>query len=214
VETPAFRPGRKRRFTSPEVSAVSDSVFVCPATGSSPTPAQEAVLRDHCGHARYVWNLAVEQHSWWHPGRKSAPGLPAAVPAAHPGPGGAPVAGRRLPHGAAAGAAGLRPGDGRVLRPAEPGRAAVVAQGRAARGIPDNRAARAAMGPGAAQPENRPGLGAQSRMGPVPLVPQDAKSYRGTRDRDIAAGHAVTARGGDGVARPVNREPQLLLQSA
>ena len=31
---------------------------------------------------------------------------------------------------------------------------------------------------------------------------------------NIAAGHAVTARGGDGVARPVNREPQLLLQSA
>ena len=39
-----------------------------------PTHAQEAVLRDHCGHARYVWNLAVEQHSHWHPGRKSAPG--------------------------------------------------------------------------------------------------------------------------------------------
>ena len=39
-----------------------------------PTPAQEAVLRDHCGHARYVWNLAVEQHSHWHPGRTSAPG--------------------------------------------------------------------------------------------------------------------------------------------
>jgi transposase len=32
--------------------------------------------------------------------------------------------------------------------------------------------------------------------------------------RNIAAGHAVTARGGNGVARPVNREPQLLLQSA
>jgi transposase len=32
--------------------------------------------------------------------------------------------------------------------------------------------------------------------------------------RNIAAGHAVTARGGDGVARPVNREPQLLLRSA
>jgi putative transposase len=32
--------------------------------------------------------------------------------------------------------------------------------------------------------------------------------------KNIAAGHAVTARGGDGVARPVNREPQLLLQSA
>jgi putative transposase len=39
-----------------------------------PTPAQEAVLRDHCAHARYVWNLAVEQHSHWHPGRKGAPG--------------------------------------------------------------------------------------------------------------------------------------------
>jgi transposase len=39
-----------------------------------PTPAQQAVLRDHCGHARYVWNLAVEQHSHWHPGRKGAPG--------------------------------------------------------------------------------------------------------------------------------------------
>ena len=39
-----------------------------------PTPAQEAVLRDHCGHARYVWNLAVEQHAHWHPGRKAAPG--------------------------------------------------------------------------------------------------------------------------------------------
>jgi putative transposase len=39
-----------------------------------PTPAQEAVLRSHCGHARYVWNLAVEQHRHWHPGRPSAPG--------------------------------------------------------------------------------------------------------------------------------------------
>ena len=39
-----------------------------------PTPAQEAVLRGHCAHARYVWNLAVEQHSHWYPGRTSAPG--------------------------------------------------------------------------------------------------------------------------------------------
>jgi putative transposase len=39
-----------------------------------PTPAQDAVLREHCAHARYVWNLAVEQHSCWRPGRKSAPG--------------------------------------------------------------------------------------------------------------------------------------------
>ncbi|MEU7862620.1 transposase [Nonomuraea sp. NPDC049141] len=40
-----------------------------------PTPAQEAALAVHCGHARFVWNLAVEQHAHWKPGRKSAPGL-------------------------------------------------------------------------------------------------------------------------------------------
>ena len=26
----------------------------------APTPGQEAALRRHCAHARYVWNLAVE----------------------------------------------------------------------------------------------------------------------------------------------------------
>src|SRR3984885_6080716 len=41
-----------------------------------PTLAQEAVLRDHCSHARYVWNLAVEQHAHWRPGRRNAPGYP------------------------------------------------------------------------------------------------------------------------------------------
>jgi putative transposase len=41
-----------------------------------PTPAQEAVLRDHCAHARYMWNLAVEQHAHWRPGRAGAPGFP------------------------------------------------------------------------------------------------------------------------------------------
>jgi putative transposase len=39
-----------------------------------PTPAQEDVLLEHCVHARYVWNLAVEQRSWWQPGRP-APGF-------------------------------------------------------------------------------------------------------------------------------------------
>jgi putative transposase len=34
-----------------------------------PTPTQEEVLLGHCAHARYVWNLAVEQRSWWQPGR-------------------------------------------------------------------------------------------------------------------------------------------------
>src|SRR6266702_6998093 len=40
-----------------------------------PSPAQEAVLRDHCAHARYVVSLAVEQHSHWRPGRAGAPGF-------------------------------------------------------------------------------------------------------------------------------------------
>jgi IS605 OrfB family transposase len=39
-----------------------------------PTPAQEAGLLEHCAHARFVWNLAVEQHRHWRPGRAGAPG--------------------------------------------------------------------------------------------------------------------------------------------
>jgi putative transposase len=38
-----------------------------------PTPAQQAVLLEHCRHARFVWNLAVEQQQFWQPGRR-APG--------------------------------------------------------------------------------------------------------------------------------------------
>ncbi|WP_433358807.1 RNA-guided endonuclease InsQ/TnpB family protein [Streptosporangium sp. CA-115845] len=40
-----------------------------------PSRAQEAALLEHCRHARFVWNLAVEQHSHWRPGTKSAPGF-------------------------------------------------------------------------------------------------------------------------------------------
>jgi putative transposase len=36
-----------------------------------PTATQEAVLRGHCGHARFVYNLGLEQRSWWQPGRRS-----------------------------------------------------------------------------------------------------------------------------------------------
>jgi putative transposase len=39
-----------------------------------PTPDQEVGLSKHCGHARFVWNLAVEQHQHWRPGRRGAPG--------------------------------------------------------------------------------------------------------------------------------------------
>jgi putative transposase len=39
-----------------------------------PTPGQEVVLARHCAHARFVWNLAVEQHAHWRRGRQPAPG--------------------------------------------------------------------------------------------------------------------------------------------
>ncbi|GAB2863752.1 RNA-guided endonuclease TnpB family protein [Actinoallomurus bryophytorum] len=33
------------------------------------------MLTEHCGHARFVWNLAVEQHAHWRSGLRSAPGF-------------------------------------------------------------------------------------------------------------------------------------------
>ncbi|SFP91971.1 helix-turn-helix domain-containing protein [Actinomadura madurae] len=39
------------------------------------TSDQEAGLLEHCGHARFVWNLAVEQHGRWRPDRRGAPGF-------------------------------------------------------------------------------------------------------------------------------------------
>ncbi|WP_406835531.1 RNA-guided endonuclease InsQ/TnpB family protein [Streptomyces sp. AHU1] len=40
-----------------------------------PTGEQAGVMLDHCAHARYVWNLAVEQHAHWYRGRRAAPGF-------------------------------------------------------------------------------------------------------------------------------------------
>jgi IS605 OrfB family transposase len=39
-----------------------------------PTLPEEQALLEHCTHARFVWNLAVEQHQHWRPGRVGAPG--------------------------------------------------------------------------------------------------------------------------------------------
>ncbi len=38
-----------------------------------PTPPQKAVLSEHCRHAQFVWNLAIEQQQFWQPERR-APG--------------------------------------------------------------------------------------------------------------------------------------------
>ncbi|MFD6326658.1 RNA-guided endonuclease InsQ/TnpB family protein [Streptomyces sp. NPDC058442] len=40
-----------------------------------PMATQQQRMLLHCAHARYVWNLAVEQHAHWKPGRRSAPGF-------------------------------------------------------------------------------------------------------------------------------------------
>ena len=160
----------------------------------TPTPAQEAVLRDHCGHARYTWNLAVEQHSHWHPGRTSAPGYLeqcrqlTQVRAEHPWL-----------------AAGSQTVQQQALRDFTQAMTAFVDP---------------------ASPAGRPYT--SQRCSACREVDRDSREsqavFRCTACGfacnadvnaaiNIAAGHAVTARGGDGVARPVNREPQLLLPS-
>jgi len=124
-----------------------------------PTPAQEAVLRDHCGHARTRENLAVEQHAHWRPG----------------------LLVRRLEEKA--------PGRVEKIKPH------YTSQRCSACGQVDR----------------------DSRESQA-VFRCTACGFAGHADVNaaisIAAGHAVTARGGDGVTRPVNREPQLLLPSA
>jgi transposase len=41
----------------------------------APAAEQEQILLRHCADARYVWNLCVEQESWWRPGRGGMPGF-------------------------------------------------------------------------------------------------------------------------------------------
>ena len=134
-----------------------------------PTPIQEAVLRGHCAHARYVWNLAVEQHSHWRPGRKAAPRYLEQC--------------RQLTQ----------------ARAAQPWLAAgsQMVQQQALRDY-----ARALANY----------FGSQARF--VCTAWGFACNADVNAARIIAAGHAVTARGGFRDAGPVNREPQLLLQSA
>ncbi|MEV6268652.1 transposase [Kribbella sp. NPDC051936] len=40
----------------------------------APTPAQASRLLEHCRHARYMWNLGLEQRLMWRPGRPPSPG--------------------------------------------------------------------------------------------------------------------------------------------
>ena len=96
-------------------------MFAWPDTDCFPHLPSRTVLQNHCATpgTSGTWPssstaLASRQ--------EERAGLPGAVPSAHPGTGGVPVAGGGHPNGAAASAARFRPGDGRVLRPAHPAR--------------------------------------------------------------------------------------------
>jgi hypothetical protein len=120
------------------------------------------VLRDHCAHTRYMWNLAVEQHAHWRPGQPNAPGYLEQC--------------RQLTQ-ARAGHPWLAAGSQTVQQQAlrdfsqamtaffDPQNPAALAQGRTARGIPHRRATWAAVGglPVAsnAKPTICPGVGAR-----------------------------------------------------
>ena len=224
-----------------------------------PTAAQQVVLRDHCAHARYVWNLAVEQR---------CPALTARQR----------IRLRRLQRRLARARQGSNR-RGRVkraiarLRARETDRRKDWAEKvstdiaprfdvirvedlkignmtRSAKGARENPGRNVAQKAGLNRGILRSGWGLLVRRledkapDRVQKIKPHYTSQRcpacGQVDRDsresqavfrctacgfaghadvnaainIAAGHAVTARGGDGVAGPVNREPQLLLQSA
>jgi transposase len=58
-----------------ELSAVADWIRRVSRYRLCPTPAQAAGLLAQCGHARYVWNLAVEQWSMWTRDKGPTPGF-------------------------------------------------------------------------------------------------------------------------------------------
>jgi putative transposase len=149
-----------------------------------PTPAQEDLLLGHCAHARYVWNLAAEQRSWWQPGR--------------PAPGFAEQC-RQLSQARASHrrwGVVLVPKLGwvrfRWSRPVPAARSYRVTRDRAGRW----HVAFAAVPPAIPAPGN----------GEVVGVDRDYNAARNV----AAAGQVVAARGGQGSSRPVNREPPTL----
>ena len=159
-----------------------------------PTPAQETVLRDHCGQARYVWNLAVEQHSHWRPGRKSAPGYLeqcrqlTAARAEHPWL-----------------AAGSQTVQQQALRD--------FTQAMAAFFDPGNRAGRPSWRK-AGRDEGFRITGRRGRHWDVRRLSLNTGEVWVPKAGWVRFRWSRAVPPGDGVARPVNREPQLLLQSA
>ena len=189
------------------------------------------MLRDHCAHARFTWNLAVEQQSHWRHGRKSAPGylehcsqltqvektstnLASRFDVirvedlsirnmTRSARGTATEVGRNVRQKAGLNREIMRSGWGLLVRRLED-----KAPGRVEKIYPAFTSQRcSACGQIA--------VGSRESQALFRCV---ACGYACNADvnaaKNIAAGHAVTARGGFRDAGPLNRELQLLLQSA
>ena len=212
-----------------------------------PSVTQEAVLREHCAHARFVWNLACEQQSWYRPGRASAPGYLqqcrelTAARREHAWLGVGSQMVQQLSTGELLRSPRLSPARQRRLRLLER-RVARAKRGsnRRARtrialarlkarqadsrkdwceqistdlarrfdlirveGLRIRNMTRSARGTAA-----HPGQNVRQKAGLNREILASAWGLLVNAARNLAAGLAVTARGGDGDARPVNREPQ------
>jgi transposase len=167
-----------------------------------------AALREHCAQARYVWNLCVEQESHWRPGRGKMPGFAERC--------------RQL-------------SSARADNPWLAAGSVIVQQ----QAIRDHAQAMAGFFAGTHRRPSWRKAGRDEGFRIVHVKPGDVRRLsRNTGEirvpkagwvrfrcvacgfacnadvnaaRNIAAGHAVTARGGDGAARPANREPQPVL---
>jgi len=216
-----------------------------------PLPAQEAAFAGHCAHARYLWNLCVEQESHWRPGRGPMPRFAGSC---------------RQPSEARAGGPWLATGSvivqQQAIRDHDQAMRNYFAGTHRVEGLKIGSMTRPAEGTAAEPGRNarqKAGLNREilrSGWGLLPRRLQDKAPGRvekvrpaytsqrcsacrhiaaGSREsqalfrcaacgntlnadvnaaRNIAAGYAVTARGGDGAARPVNREPQPVLLPA
>jgi transposase len=217
-----------------------------------PSPQQETILMGHCAHARYVWNVAVEQHAHWRPGRQSAPGyleqcrqLTAARAEHQWLREGSQMVQQQALRDFARAMVGFFAGTHGGPKWRKAGRnegfriVAVKLQDirrlnrnwgqvrvpkvgwvrfRWSRAVPDvicvedpNIRAMIRSAKGTA---DDPGRNVAAKAGLNGEIHRSGWGRLVRRLEDKAPGRAVTARGGDGIARPVNREPQLLPQSA
>ena len=189
IRIAAWRPrpsgrGGKRRLTSPEMSVVFASVFVCPGTACSPRPPS----RRGCGTiARTPGSCGTWRSSSTGTGARAGRALPATWSSAASlrgrgrSTGGWPPAPRWCSSRPCA--TSPRPWPN-FFDPENP-RPPVVAEGRPERGIPGRRA-QARRGAPPVPPRGR-GARPEGRMGAVPLVPS------GAAGREVVPHHADRA---------------------